>query len=399
MLDLPGKKMRGDGLYAREVNLITDQVKNNYNAFNNSPRIYRPGHPLREPAGIKVKVLNKTGSTVKNRTFRGIKAQAYTASALELSDRILEIDDPDNDDYAEKWVLSAEDIPDNAIGWAYCGGVVSCKINVTDADHGYAEIPETPIGPDFDVLDSAVSGSAQILWKESGTGEKEAVIRFPFKVAAASGIIHFTEFGCADEDNPNDKLSQLTINSPLNPWVEADPLINGTKRYAYAQLETPLVLPTGTTPYLVMFYLPCDPSIRIYTPEDSWPEGDMLYWDHNFRVKPITESFDASEVTWNDRPTVTTTGSSYMFPCWHYIEFDGADMGDYKSAILQAEPGSTYPDVLGTKCNLWAGVGGATYYGFEISAYAESGLTNLWLDDSNVQPDCNGNSFIRPFQT
>jgi len=53
------------------------------------------------------------------------------------------------------------------------GGVVQVQIDVTDANHGYADVKAS----DNTKLASGASGSAVILWKESGTGTKWAIIR------------------------------------------------------------------------------------------------------------------------------------------------------------------------------------------------------------------------------
>ena len=52
-------------------------------------------------------------------------------------------------------------------------GVVPTQIDVTDEDHDYAVAKAS----DSTQLSSATGGTAQILWKESGTGTKWAVVR------------------------------------------------------------------------------------------------------------------------------------------------------------------------------------------------------------------------------
>jgi hypothetical protein len=63
-------------------------------------------------------------------------------------------------------------IKDTKSGPVMLSGVTPCTINVSDENHGYAIA-----GTSVDKLESASSGSAQILWKESGTGDKNAVVR------------------------------------------------------------------------------------------------------------------------------------------------------------------------------------------------------------------------------
>lgn len=58
---------------------------------------------------------------------------------------------------------------------ASIGGVAPVAINVTDEDHDRA----APINNDATKLASGFAGTAEIVWKEAGTGLKQAVIRWP----------------------------------------------------------------------------------------------------------------------------------------------------------------------------------------------------------------------------
>lgn len=71
-------------------------------------------------------------------------------------------------------VLLAKAGPDD-LRPASLGGVAPVAINVTSAAHDRA----FPIQDDATKLASGFAGSAEILWKESGTGVRQAVIRWP----------------------------------------------------------------------------------------------------------------------------------------------------------------------------------------------------------------------------
>ncbi|MEN6385317.1 MAG: hypothetical protein ABFD79_08960 [Phycisphaerales bacterium] len=73
-----------------------------------------------------------------------------------------------------RFVIAAEPIAANAIGRAYAAGIVTVQIDITDETHTCADIE----AEDKAKLKSAASGAAAILWKETGTGTKWAVIRF-----------------------------------------------------------------------------------------------------------------------------------------------------------------------------------------------------------------------------
>ncbi|WP_020473389.1 hypothetical protein [Zavarzinella formosa] len=80
------------------------------------------------------------------------------------------------------------------IGRATIAGICVCKINVTDASHGYA----SPTATSSAYLLSGVTGFHRILWKESGTGVKMAVVmmelspnpQIPDTAHDVSGIIN-----------------------------------------------------------------------------------------------------------------------------------------------------------------------------------------------------------------
>lgn len=69
-------------------------------------------------------------------------------------------------------VVALEPIPRYAIGRVAIGGIVTCTVNVTDAGHEYAN----PTASDRTKMTSGATGQCRILWKESGTGNKLAVV-------------------------------------------------------------------------------------------------------------------------------------------------------------------------------------------------------------------------------
>ncbi len=72
-----------------------------------------------------------------------------------------------------KFVILQEPLADGELGRAVISGVTPVKIDVTDAGHGYADVKDAVCG----TLASAASGSSMILWAESGTGEKWAIVK------------------------------------------------------------------------------------------------------------------------------------------------------------------------------------------------------------------------------
>lgn len=64
-----------------------------------------------------------------------------------------------------------EPIPNGSYGRAMTHGITQAKVNIVSELHGYASLPTGDA-----LLESAPLGEVRILWKESGTGEKWAVV-------------------------------------------------------------------------------------------------------------------------------------------------------------------------------------------------------------------------------
>ena len=79
---------------------------------------------------------------------------------------------PKEDVHEDKFVLLIEPLAANAVGKACISGVCQVRVNVTDEDHEFAEMADGKA----DMLESGDTGSARILWKEDGTGQKWAVV-------------------------------------------------------------------------------------------------------------------------------------------------------------------------------------------------------------------------------
>jgi len=79
---------------------------------------------------------------------------------------------PVEDEHIGKYIILLEPLAANAVGKGCISGVCQVRVNVTDEDHEFAEMADGKT----DVLESGDTGSAKILWKESGTGQKWAVV-------------------------------------------------------------------------------------------------------------------------------------------------------------------------------------------------------------------------------
>jgi len=94
-------------------------------------------------------------------------------------------------------------IKDTKSGPVMLSGVTPCTINVSDENHGYAIA-----GTSVDKLESASSGPAQILWKESGTGDKNAVVRLS---NVLTPVHHASDMRCASGSTYSASSSQWNL--------------------------------------------------------------------------------------------------------------------------------------------------------------------------------------------
>ena len=72
-----------------------------------------------------------------------------------------------------RYAILLEPIRSAGIGLAVVAGVSIVKVDVKEECHGFAEVT----GGQTQYLQSGTKGSSVILWKETGTGVKWAVVR------------------------------------------------------------------------------------------------------------------------------------------------------------------------------------------------------------------------------
>ncbi len=159
-----GEKLR---IPARTYNAMVDAAQDYINRRNN---INTNSKGL--PDNI-VYVKNNTGAAVDSLNILGITGVAIFPTANQpvvFGGVVPLIANHSN----SRFVITAEPIANNSIGRAYATGCAATKVYIYDQTHNFADILDN----DKTRLKSTVSGPATILWKESGTGEKWAVIRF-----------------------------------------------------------------------------------------------------------------------------------------------------------------------------------------------------------------------------
>jgi hypothetical protein len=129
----------------------------------------------RSPSTVLVK--NSTGAALETGHIVGLGAPLFTPTdnlgEFKFRPTIIGAV-PTTASHKGKFAICSEQIPDGKIGCAVLVGLAVCQVNIVSSADEYAEVRNS----DATKLDTASSGSARILWRESGTtGTKWALVR------------------------------------------------------------------------------------------------------------------------------------------------------------------------------------------------------------------------------
>jgi hypothetical protein len=147
----------------------------------------------------------------------------HAASASEFENRpVLTGTEPTVADHRNKFVVAQEPIAVGGFGRAMVFGVTPVVVNVLDADHVRADVKNT----DATSLESGITGAAHILWKETGTGDKWALVAigvpdspagvFPVKVTHDGGTAGSAVATCSFTYIVKD-LAGVELDTALTP--------------------------------------------------------------------------------------------------------------------------------------------------------------------------------------
>src|SRR5699024_6729445 len=133
----------------------------------------------------------------------------------------------DSTKHAGTFAIALEPIAAGAMGKAAVEGVCICKIDVQNTTDKFAEVPGDDGGSGSGgsgevYLQSAAAGSAQILWKQSGTGLKWAVVRLGNRLEK---ILLVKITGKGDTDGAYKATQIKGVKSDGTPVSLIDPLI------------------------------------------------------------------------------------------------------------------------------------------------------------------------------
>ncbi len=187
--------------------------------------------------GIKGESLNDNIILVKNSTgadlqtfavvaIDGVVFDPATAAKQFRENPVLNCITPTSATAAGKFAVLAESIPAGKIGHAWASGTCNVKVNIIDEAHSFADLKSGE-----NILESGESGTAQILYKEDGTGEKWAVIRFGGGGSSSGGGENDTYFFTVQQS-----LSYDTISDGSGDVPEGD-TIAGRSQYLFVPAE------------------------------------------------------------------------------------------------------------------------------------------------------------------
>ena len=155
----PGDKR----LSARDWNALADRYNAGMLGSDN-----RTESPPNNPVIVLVK--NNTGGDLQRRSIVGLgdSAQGVSGSAVQFKNEIvIDGETPEVGTHDTKFAVLRESIPDGLIGEAVVMGVTQVLLNVNSENDTHAMIEDG----ETDYLSTGSTG-VEIIWKESGTGEK-----------------------------------------------------------------------------------------------------------------------------------------------------------------------------------------------------------------------------------
>lgn len=130
-------------------------------------------------------VKNASGSDRERFHILGITEPVISPTDNEdqFKNRVaLKGETPNEDDHLGKFVILLEPLKAGSLGLAMAMGVCPVRINIEKEEYACADVNDGNAAS----LKSGTSGSAQILWKESGTGVKWAIVRIGVNTSGTS---------------------------------------------------------------------------------------------------------------------------------------------------------------------------------------------------------------------
>jgi hypothetical protein len=164
-----GKRSPGDkGLSARDWNKLATA----YNSGMVGGLLQSPSED-RNP--VVVQVRNDTGDDLGKRAIVGLGDSVISSSSNARQwkeDIVLSADTPEAGTHDNCYGVLLDSIPDGGIGRAVVAGATQVLLNVAASTDTHASIADG----ETDYLTTGTSGTARIVWKASGTGQRLGIV-------------------------------------------------------------------------------------------------------------------------------------------------------------------------------------------------------------------------------
>lgn len=207
----PGQKIRS--IPAAQWNAWTDAA---ISYQHRRPRLgvdYFPHHD--QPCVVNVK--NIAGEDCPRFGVLGLEAPVILPSENQAeflsSDLALTGTTPDHNQHFGRIAIMQEPTSNGQIGRGYVSGVCPAKVDIVDEAHWTAAMLDANV----DHLQSGPLGSAQILWKEEGTGLKWAVVRLGRPQGWCFARLGSALSGGAGNFSTSDVY---TLNADADAWID-----------------------------------------------------------------------------------------------------------------------------------------------------------------------------------
>jgi hypothetical protein len=308
------------------IKIAADQ----FNSMSDAARAFRdrkslPGAPVAKSqvAGTTVLIKNNSDEDAPRHGVLKITGVEITPDDNDaaLDTPLLAGTEPSSTDDAV--VITTEPIESGAIGSAVIAGAIACTINVTSASHDYAAPSTEAAATAVTRLESSAYGHIRILWKDAGTGEKDALVSLASPSAADDGEMAFGKL--LDEDfasgtavaYPTPRARGRVVIPcaiPVSPVVPdtIEEVATSVERHGESPFWTD-VTDTGASIDLYIIYSGYGDLIKALlatlTRTTSPRITSGIYWKAWFRSETpvITAGSDSADITAIDQGTKTIT--------------------------------------------------------------------------------------------
>lgn len=135
---------------------------------------------------------------------------------------------PDSATHAGRYVVLQEPIPAGKMGRAMVIGVTPVNLDVTADSDRFAEVA-TGVSAS---LKTGTTGSARILWKESGTGAKRGVVMLTGEATSSAPHVDTVDPAVTDDDTAGFVVGAVWINESTDRFFVATDVTTGAAVWA-----------------------------------------------------------------------------------------------------------------------------------------------------------------------